>query len=336
MSATKLPTIIGLLGKLEASYNAGGSLSTSTDGIQLAGPATPTLDYAFDGERRPPPAITGYQRRLTPQGRACSVTLPHEAKGAAAAYNGTTNVFSARTLLRLCGFDVALDATGGAEKETYTPTPGMTGFGSGLFEAYARGQKYPIQAAYGDLSVTFDDNSAPLMEVAIRGLVGAITDTTVPAITYPTLTTDPAKAAGITLSLGNFVNAVVRRGKFTLGRQIGARRNQNSAAGHAGFSPGRRTPVLELTVEATAFTTTPFHAASAIDPYNLYDAATLLDCQLQFGSTQYNRWKIKPGKVQLMAPPTEDEDEGGALWSLRLQCNPTTLNGNDDVSLIAD
>lgn len=338
MTATKLPIIIGLLGKVEPSYNAGGALSAATDGIQLAGPAMPTAEFAFSGDRRGPPGIGGSQRRLKPHGKVCSVPFQVEAKGAGAAYAAGVRP-NIDALLRIAGFDAAIDTTLGAEKATYTPTPGQTGFASGVFDAYGRGQRFPLTGAYADLRITSEDDGPPLWEFALRALYGAVTDVAVPAITYPTLTLDPPKATNIAFTLGNFGAGVVRKWSFSLGRQIGARRNQNGAGGHAGFSPsGRpaRTPVLEVTVEATALQATPFHAASAIDPYQLFEQGTELDCSLQIGSAQYNRFKVQPGKVQLAGPPVEDEDEGGALWTFPLQCNPTTLNGNNDISFIFD
>src|SRR5919108_140678 len=101
MSATKLPIIIGLLGKVEASYSAS--------------------------------------------------VLP-----------------SLHTLLRIAGFDAAIDVTGGAEKVTYTPTPGQTGFGSGVFDAYGRGQKFPLTGGYADLKISAEDENAPLFEFILR------------------------------------------------------------------------------------------------------------------------------------------------------------------------
>lgn len=338
MSATKLPTIIGLVGKVEASYNAGGALSTATDGIQLAAPAVPTPEYAFDGGRRGPPAIGGYQRRLKPHGKACTIPFQHEAKGAGAAYSASV-LPSLHTLLRIAGFDAAIDTSVGVEKVTYTPTPGATGFGSGVFDAYGHGQKFPLTGGYADLNITADDENAPLWEFVLKTLHGAVADAAVPAITYPTLSLDPPKSTNIGFTIGDFVNGVIRKWGFKLGRQIGMRRNQNGAGGHGGFSPsGRpnRTPIIEVTVEKTSLQATPFHAAGAIDPYRLYEEATVLDASIQIGSVQYNKFKVKPGKVQLAAPPGEDEDEGGALWVLQLQCNPTTLNGNDDISFIFD
>lgn len=335
MSATKLPTIIGLAGIVEASYNAGGAISSSTDGILLAAPATPTLEYLHDGAHQPPPGMAGYNRRVAPSGRGCSVPFQIEAKGAAAAYSASQKANIDR-LLKMAGFDETLVTTGGSESSSYAPTAGGAGaaFKSGAFNCYARQQLFPITGAYADLEIVADGPVVPLWTFNTRGLVGAISDAAVPDITYPDLTTDPPKAVNIQFTLGNFTGAKVRRFSFRLGRQITPRANQNAASGHAGYTPSRRTPTLEVAIEATSLQATPFHAAAAIDPYNLFDAASNLACSLQVGSTQYNRWKLTAGAAQLMAPPQEEDAEDGALWVCQFQLNPSSINLNDDVTFL--
>lgn len=333
---TKLNTLIGLLLKLEGSYAAGGSVSSATDGFLLAEPATPTLEYIHDGSHQAPPGMTGYLKRVAPSGRGFTVPVKHEAKGPGAAYSASV-LPSVHVALRIAGFDAAIDTTGGAEKVTYTPSPGAVSFASALAEFYARQQKWPGTGIYATLDrIGAEGPVVPLFEFTMRGLAGAIADAVVPAITYPALTISPPKATSIAFALGNYsANAVVRKWALEgASPASGARANQNST-GHQGFARGgRRTPVLNVTIEAPALTGSPFHASGGLDPYQLYDAATEVDCQLTVGATQYNKYKIQPGKVQLMGPPEEDEDEGGALWTLKLQCNPTAINNNDDVSII--
>src|SRR5581483_7647925 len=151
----KSPRILGLTGKLEASYGAGGAPSASTDGIQLAETPQITIGYGYNGDRPAPPGTMGYQRRAQPNGRTASVPFKAEVKGAGAAYSSSV-VPSIHTLLRICGFDAAVTTTVGAEKWVYTPTPGPVGYGSGVFNAYARGELYPLTGAYADWTLTGD------------------------------------------------------------------------------------------------------------------------------------------------------------------------------------
>lgn len=335
--ATKLPTVIGLLLKLEASYGAGGSVAAATDGFLLAEPAIPALEYLHDGAHAPPPAITGFQRRVAPSGEQFSVPVKHEGKGPGTAYSASV-LPTPHVALRIGGFDSVVDTTASAEKVTYTPSPGAVGFASALAEFYGRQQKWPGTAIYATLDrIAADGPVVPLWEFTMHGLPGTIADSTVPAITYPFLTIDPPKATNIVFTLGNFAsNAIVKRFELAMdGPTPTPRANQNVSSGHAGFGRGgRRQPMLTVAIEATALQTTPFHNANGLDPYQLNKAATELDCSLQVGGTQYNRYKIQPGKVQLAGPPEEDEVDGVACWVLKLQCNPTSINSNNDVSII--
>jgi hypothetical protein len=156
----------------------------------------------------------------------------------------------------------------------------------------------------------------------------------VPAVTYPTLTTEPPTAVNIAFQFGSFqANAIVRSGKLSMNRAIGARANQNVAGGHAGFSGGRRTPTLELTIEAPALVNTPFHTSAGIDPYLLFENATEVSANVTIGSVQYNKFSIIPGKVQMSAPVALAQDDGSVLYKLTCQCNPTSVNNNDDVTV---
>lgn len=333
----KSPVIIGLTGKLEGSYGAGGSLSVTTDGIQLAETPKLSLAYGFDGSRPAPPGSTGYQRRARPNGRTGTVPLKVEVKGAGAAYSSSV-VPSIHILARIAGLEAALTATGGAEKYVYTRTPGPVGYASGVFNAWARGELYPLTAAYADWEMGGDDTGVVYFSATVQALVGAITDAlTPPAITYPLAGVLPPTSAGASLfTFGSFVNANLRKWKLKGGRSISPRLNQNAAGGHAGFAVGRSTPTLEVTFETPALTTTPFHAASALDPYNLFDSATELAWSLVIGATQYNKCTAAGAHAQLMAAPQTDEDGDVVTTTLQLQLNPSAANLADELALTFD
>src|SRR4051812_21177752 len=127
MSSAKSIVIHGMTCLVEASYNAGGSPATSTDGVQLAELPQLVPDWANDGARAMPPGTTGYQRRVGASGRFATASFKAEPKGAGAAYSAsvTPNIHK---LLRAAGFDAAVTVTGGSEKWTYTPTPGPVGY----------------------------------------------------------------------------------------------------------------------------------------------------------------------------------------------------------------
>jgi hypothetical protein len=192
----KSPRILGLLGKVEASYNAGATLVAGTDGIQMADTPAMTLAYGYDGSRPAPPGTMGSQRRAAPNGRTASVPFKAEVKGAGAAYSASV-LPSIHTLLRICGFDDTLTTTAGVEKHAYTPTPGPTGYGSGAFSAYARGELYPLTGAYADWTLMGDTTGVVYLTATVSALLGAISDAvTPPAITYVLAAVLPPTAVG--------------------------------------------------------------------------------------------------------------------------------------------
>lgn len=328
MSQSGSVVVYGLTTKVEASYNAGGALSTSTDGIQLAELPELVPSYAQDGSRQPPPATTGMQRRVPPTGKTAALTAKLEPKGAGAAYSASV-VPNFHNLLRIAGFDAVGSFTGGSEKWTYTPTPGPTGYGSGVANAYARGELYPLTGAYADFLFSADGDVVPLMEFPIQALLGAVTDVAVPSITYPLATIDPPKSVGSTLlSLNGVSTLIVRKWGVKMQRQITPRLNQNAATGHAGYGVGRRNFTLEVTFETPTIAT--------MDPLALYEGATQMVWSMQIGSVQYNRIKMNGSIAQIATAPKPDKDGPVPLTSLSIQLNPTVLGNNDEITIVTD
>lgn len=337
MSATKLAILRALLAKPEVSYNGGGSVAAATDGILLAGPSVVLQEPLHDGSRTPPPGMAGNMRRVSPSGMGLNFPILHELKGAGAAYSASVKG-SGHNLLLAAGFDAAGSFGAGTERWDFTPTPFTSVPTSLVAEIYDREQKYPCQGIYLSLeSIDAPDLGVPLWTFNARGIKGTVADTAVPAVTYPALTIEPPKVAGASLTLGSFTsNAILRSWSLKMNRALGARANMNVAGGHAGFSPGRRNPVFEVLIEATDLVGSPFHTSAGLDPYQLFENGTETAGQINIGSVQYNRWKLIFGKLQMMAPVAEEEDEGGALWRLTFQCNPTAVNLNDDVTVRLD
>lgn len=332
----KSPKIFGLTGKLETSYGAGGAPSAATDGILLESLPQITIAAGFDGSRPAPAGTMGTQRRVPPNGISASLPVAVAIRGAGAAYSASV-VPSIHTLLRICGFDDTLTSTPGSEKHFYTPTPGPVGYGSGVFNAYARGELWPITAAYADWSIAGDSTGVAVFTATISALLGAIADQiTPPVITYSLAAVVPPTCVGANIfTLGLFTNANLLKWSVKGARKISPRLRQ-VAGGHAGFAIGDRAPTLDVTYETPALAANPFHAASTIDPYNLFYAATQLAWALQIGSVQYNRCKISGPAAQIMAPPQINEDGDSVVTNLSLQINPSAANLNDDVSFTFD
>lgn len=319
MSADKLVTLYGLTGKTEASYKAGGALAL-TDGILLAEPANMTIDFVHDGARAPNPGNSGQARRAKPSGASGAFAAKIEAAGAGATYSASVLAQVLHTLMRISGHGATLDSTAGAQKYTFAPV--SSGFASGVLNAYARGQLYPLTGAYADFSFSFDGPGFLMMEFAVQGLIGAVSDVSVPAITYPNHAVPP-KCENIALSIGG-TSFVVRKGSFKANRKISPRADVN-AAGHAGFTLGTRAPTLELTVEAKALAT--------FNPYTLRENGTVQAVTFTVGGTQFNRLVFTASQAQITGV-TEEADEDTALWTLAFALSTSGPAAEDDYSLV--
>lgn len=336
MSSAKRATVRAFLLKAEASYAGGGSLSNSTDGMLLAGPAPITVTPMHDGARVQPPGMEGNMRRVAPSGFEIAHPILHEMKGGVSAYSASVVPSGHRALLA-SGFDGAVTTTGGSEKWDYTPTPATGTPTSLVTKAFDRGQEYPATGVYLTLdSIECPDQGIPLWTFGLRGIKGTIADTAHPSITYPNLTTEPPKSTSMSFAFGDWAaNAVVRAWSLRMNHEISPRGNQNNT-GHSGFTRGRRNPIVEFLVEATAFVNSPFHTSAGLSPWAFFEAATEVTSSWQTGTVQYNRIKYIPGKLQMTGPPVEEEDGPTALWRITAQLNPTTVNGNDDLTIRAD
>lgn len=336
----KLSQIAGLLGKEETTYGTAVSLTTTADGIQMQFDNRDmpwvTLNYVYDGDLGPSVGNLGTVLRSAKAGQSASFEVPTRAKAAGTAYSATV-VPSIHRLLKASGFDAASTTTASSEKWTYTPTAPGTTFTSLTAELYGRGEKVPMTGVICDWSFDAPNAGPPLHRFAMQGLLSAdISDVATPTITYPLSTIQAAVAQNATFVLGNLTtNAVVKSCSFTLGREITPRAALSGTAGHLGFVPRGRTPELKMVVESMALTTTPFTGASAFDPYNLEKNGTSFACSIQFGSTQYNRWKLAFAQAQVVGISPQVVD-GVACMELTVRAYTSTPTASDDVSVLFD
>lgn len=302
MSAGKLIKIYGARAKIEATYNAPSS-PANADGILLAGNPDLKISYANDGVRAMPAGNTGTNLRVPPSGRVGETTLKFEVRGAAAAYSATV-LPNIHAILRACGLDAAVTVTATLESVLYTATPGPTGYSSVSADLFSRGQQYAMTGIFGDLTLGAAGPVVPSLDVAIKGLVTAITDASVPALVYGiaplTQTIIPPKSTNITLNFNGISTLKVKNWQFKMNRTMGARLDQN-AGGHAGWSIGSRAPTLELEVENPP--------SGTIDFYALRDAGTVLSAlQLNIGSVQYNKYFFRGYGAQVVEVSDAAED----------------------------
>jgi hypothetical protein len=328
------------MGKEESTYGTAVSLATTSDGIQLQYDNRDypwvTLGYTFDGDLGPSVGNLGTVLRAAKAGQSVAFEPVTRAKGAGAAYSASV-VPSIHRLLKASGFDAAVTTTSAAEKWTYTPTAPGTSYTSLTCELYGRAEKVPIVGSLFDWSFDAPNQGPPTHRFPMSGILSAdISDVATPTITYPLTSIQAALAQNVTFVLGNFTtNAVVKSCGFALNREIMPRAALTGAAGHLGFVPRGRSPEARVVLESTALQGTPFHAASGFDPYQIEQDAPSFAFSIQFGSTQYNRWKLAFPQAQVVGISPQVVD-GVACMELTVRGYCSTPVAADDLTVTFD
>lgn len=334
---SKIGNIRGLMAKVETTYGTSVALSTTADGIRLffadrnAG-ALFQRTTAFDGDLGPSVSALGPNQRAAVSGLAVTGNLPMRARGPGAAYTASV-LPNIHALLLASGFGSALSTTSGSESMTYTPdTPTATP--SSLYvEGYALGEKWPVTGVILSPSFTFDNPAPPMWTFALRGIYNDVTDAAVPTISYPQDTIVPPLSTS-TLTIGSFTsNAVMYAGSFDMQRQIDNARVALTASGaHLGFYPGDYKPVFKVTVEATAFVSTPFHTSAGLNPFKLIENGTSIGFSWLFGTTQYNKYKVEAVQCQLI--DAQEVQRGPiACWELTIAGYNSTGSTSDSCKI---
>ncbi|RTL04204.1 MAG: hypothetical protein EKK62_16820 [Acidimicrobiia bacterium] len=340
-AATKFVNVIGALAKLESTYGTAVALTSTSDGFRLQYPdrnGIPIqIDYAFDGKTGVNPGNLSDIPLSAPGGKSFSWDAPIRFKGAGAAYSASVVPPDAHLALQISGFDAAVTTTTTVEKWTYTPQVVTSAYKSATFGLYARGELWPVKGVVADWSFTFDNPGPPTHSFAMRGIANSdVTDVTLPSITYTGNSVDAPNANGITAVIGSFTtNAVVYSGSFRLNRTIEPRVALTSGTGHEGFVPGGYSPELTIQVEDTAFVGSPYHTSAGLDPIKLREAATKITVSVQFGSTQYNRWKLTLSNAQLYTVQPASNGRV-ACWDLTFKPSSSTPIALDDLSIVFD
>ncbi len=337
----KLLHVIGLLAKEESTYATAVSLTTTADGVQLQYAdrnigAPMEIGYDFDGDMGPSVSALGKVLGVSPSGRSVSGDLPTRARPGGAAYSATV-VPSLHRLLKAAGFDAALTTGAGVEKWTYTPTPAATTPTSLTMGLYTRGELWSALGALCNLKIDFANPAPPIWTFPTSAILSSLpSDAAAPSITYPLQSVQPPLASSISLVLGSLsANAVVRSGSYDLQRQMSPRVAISGAGGHLGFVGGDRMPILKVTLEATALVGSPYTSSTAFDPYQLRESAQSIAASVQFGSTQYFRYKLAFAQCQVIeAKPSNDG--AVATVDLTLRAYNSTASSNDDMSITFD
>lgn len=325
MSATKNVIVLGLTGKLEASYGVGASMSLSgPDSIQPAEFVTVPSEYTYDGARPAPLGTFGSYKRAQPNGGSTNFQIPVEIKGDGAGYATTADLIpNINALLRASGLSGSLSsATWSYSPEPVTDTPTSI-----AFDLYARGEKRPVSGGYCSFELGTDSAAPPIITFDVFGLPTLPSDVAVPAITYEAEAVIPPKAEniGFILNFGSsYSTAKVRSFNYSYNREISPRLDLNNTSGHGGFAIGRRTPEFTVQIEADSL--------SNFNPESIWSAGTNGSIILTLGTAAGNTWQLSLPQTQISALAYAD-DGPTALWDITFSTYVSAGDANDDLYL---
>jgi hypothetical protein len=360
MSATKLLNRWAAFVGQEATYgtnpgNANSMFDDTTtsapDGIDLWSmilnerPDT-VPQYLFDGQRPGHGGTVGQVLGVAKAGRWAEIDLVLEAYGAATTYSASvTPLGGLHDLLQSAG----LTATFSTDKWVYAPAASINDFESVslelitrfLYDSADKGERLEMNGCYSTFGFEFDGPVVPAWTFTAQGLVADQgTNQPVTEVAWPTLTVSqgntpagtnlPSRAVGMSLSIddgsGAWSGAILRGASFSLEREMAGRANDNVAGGHAGFSPARRSPMLELTIEVPLLGTT---TSSKLDAYNELDAGSTLAVSFQTTGAAGTPFYFSAPQAEVLDLDLAD-DGPTALWTLSLAPKTSTPWANDD------
>lgn len=307
---------------------------TSSEAILVREPVTVFPQYEDDGNRTPETGGAGTYPPAGKSGRFAEFDVATVIRGAGSAYSSSVFPLDIHLLLLACGHDVATDSTTGSEKQTYTPNNQDSTSVSA--EAYSRGEFMQLAGALGSLQMEIDGPGLGVATASMMALVNQMPQDSSPPDLSGLASLQPPKAESMVVTIGNYTSARVRRIAFNQNREVVSRVDTVEGDGHGGFAAVAREPQLEIDLEAeTLSTSSPFHEASAIDPYELEDRATQVTASAQLGTQQYNRMTIS-GDQAVIQDVSDQDFDGVAGWRLTFGLHQSNPQVDDDYSIVFD
>lgn len=321
MSTTKRLTIFAAAVALEEAY-ANGVLPTAAQGYLLSELPTATIAHAYDGAVAAPAGTAGTARRAPAKGRSVDVPLKAELRPGAGAFSDAV-LPAEHALMRASGHKATI--SNGAV--IYAPTSDPLAQGSAALTLWGRGEKLTAVGALADLSITADGLGPVTIETPVQGIMRHdIEDAPVPpAMIYAGGELAPLVGAGAKFKIDGMELPVVRFAfKLGLGREQRVTQSMLPGDTHVGYIATRRTPTIEVSVEAGALGT--------FNPYAMRDAATVLAAQYEIPGAAGARWVINAMNAQIA-----DVKQGAAgpvaTWDLTIALNPSAPTADDDYTI---
>lgn len=324
MSSVKSVTGLLLFAKNESSYAAGATFS-STDAIQVTQELPVfNIQYNYDGNRNGAQWSGGNILRAAPGGRTVEGTVRVEGKGiGSGSYGSGSTPPNLHPFLLSSGLSGSLSGSGWL----YQPLPLNTTANSLALAVYDRGERLIVSGGYSNMKFSAEGPGLTMFEFTVMGLSSTIADiaaASIPSRTYSAVSVLPPKNEGVSFSLGTYTTAKIRTYSYEHGLTITPRINLNESTGHAGYALGRRSPTLQVTIEADALAT--------FDPYAAWEAGTTFDIGLTVGSVALNRFRLRFPQAQITNVERANE-EPVALWNLTLSPVVSGPDNSDDVQM---
>jgi hypothetical protein len=284
------------------------------NGVRTAGVPTLKLGYLEQGSRQDMQSgVLGTVDRAEPSGRYGEIEVVLEVKGAGAAYAAGVRP-ECDPFMRAAGFSATVDATGGAEKVTYTSLD--EGMETMTLYCYTGRKLIKLIGCVATLKGGAEANKRAFLTFGIKGRVATDpTESALPAgLAFSSV--NPPLFKGAYASVGAWDTAsgnplVLRKVAFDTQTADTDRPSAGAADGHAGYVITDRIVRQTMDVEVVPL--------GSFDPYAMSKAvpgALPAATSWQVGTAQYNRMKVATGRWALEAPTGPSDANGIATWGL--------------------
>lgn len=302
----------GLLAKEETTYGTDPTPTVGDNGIRVVGRIWEGLQpqWAFPNQRTD--VVSNSLVEIAPgdpKGRIVSMTFVVPLIGAGAAYSSSTPVRpDVDPLLRACGMSRTHDDTTSSETVSYALAD--TAHSSCTVWAYAAGDLLKIVGCRGNF--TWDATAGGLGQITfeLSGLLStAPAETSVPAITYDSVTPPAAVNVGLAIDPGTPTwTPRAANVSVTPGNRVVRLDDVNSSDGIESFEIADRAPRFMFTPRK------PDLSDYAVWSRSASRGAETIDMTL--GTSQYNRVDLDVETAYLLTHPGPGNDQGFASSEL--------------------
>lgn len=250
------------LAKVEVTEGVDPTPTPTADAIELSEHFEPDDDFAFKPEAES--RVRGPE--LHP-GDPMSVAGPMIGHTRKAFLRGNTAFPTAIAPIELhpwfigSGHAATYDATGAAEKVTYTPA--STGLGSFTEWFYRDGILYKYTGVRCGFQLGFEAGGPCVITAPVSGRVASVADAAVPTNAVFRTTEFPLATDATVFTIDGFTAGIIRNWEHDLGNVVARRDGVKAVGGIQGWRIGRRNPTFKITLEEPTLAVKDFRTLRA-------------------------------------------------------------------------